>query len=141
VAVIVVSKDRKKDRKVLVGKRGDGQGWCLPGGKVDPGESFCEAAERELWEETGIICSKAPRRLGVVGKSLVKVNLHDGRGPVEMYTCPTIYKVSFWEGSPKPTQELNNLTWFTKDDFRTFRLFEPTKKAFEEYIFKMRDVI
>lgn len=27
--------------------------WCTPGGAVDPGESFEEAARRELFEETG----------------------------------------------------------------------------------------
>ena len=28
--------------------------WCTPGGAVDPGESYYEAARRELLEETGI---------------------------------------------------------------------------------------
>jgi len=29
--------------------------WTLPGGKVERGESHAAAAERELWEETGLV--------------------------------------------------------------------------------------
>ncbi|WP_431999733.1 nucleotide triphosphate diphosphatase NUDT15 [Streptomyces sioyaensis] len=48
---------------ILLGRRikaGEPESWCLPGGRVEPGESFDRAARRELHEETGI--DLAPQR-------------------------------------------------------------------------------
>ena len=58
-----------KDHRVLLGKRHDDPKkadtelnlvgtWTMPGGKIEYGESFEEAAKREVLEETGIRLSK-----------------------------------------------------------------------------------
>ena len=41
-------------QKVLLTRRTDNGRWCLPGGRMEPGESAAEACAREVWEETGL---------------------------------------------------------------------------------------
>ena len=41
-------------RYLLMVERGDGYGWAVPGGHVEPGETGLHAAVRELAEETGL---------------------------------------------------------------------------------------
>ena len=43
-----------KANEILLIKREDFEVWCLPGGGLDPGESFAKAAIREAQEETGL---------------------------------------------------------------------------------------
>jgi ADP-ribose pyrophosphatase YjhB (NUDIX family) len=50
--------------KVLLTRRADNGLWCLPGGRVESGESVAEACEREVWEETGLR-SRVERLIGV----------------------------------------------------------------------------
>ena len=50
-ALVVV---RKGDRFLLVQESKYGEPWYLPGGRVEAGESFAEAAVRETREEAGI---------------------------------------------------------------------------------------
>ncbi len=40
--------------EVLLQKRSDTGEWCVPGGALEPGETYIEAATRELSEEVGI---------------------------------------------------------------------------------------
>lgn len=49
-----------RDNKLLLLRRGATAPWmpgryCLPGGKLDKGETLIECAVRELYEETGIV--------------------------------------------------------------------------------------
>ena len=40
--------------RILLTRRADNGQWCLPGGRMESGESVAEACEREVFEETGL---------------------------------------------------------------------------------------
>lgn len=53
------SLDPESTPRVLILHRKESEGrwanmWCLPGGKMEPGESELQCATRELYEETGL---------------------------------------------------------------------------------------
>ncbi|HEY5221670.1 MAG TPA: NUDIX domain-containing protein [Microbacteriaceae bacterium] len=64
LAAGAVVKDR--DGRFLLVLRADAPQagrWSIPGGKLEPGETLAEAAEREVLEETGLIV-RAVREIG-----------------------------------------------------------------------------
>lgn len=85
--------------------RHGGDEWSLPKGKLDPGESFVEAAVREVEEETGI--RARPLRFAGVMQYLVK-----GENKV----------VCFWEmealgdGRAFDNGEVVEIRWVTRDE-------------------------
>ena len=53
---LVTRVDGIGDLQVLVVHRSRYGDWSFPKGKLDPGESFEDAALREVTEETGLVC-------------------------------------------------------------------------------------
>ncbi|MEO3807880.1 RNase adapter RapZ [Sphaerisporangium sp. B11E5] len=82
---IVTATDEHGQRWLVMVERGDGHGWALPGGTVDPGEDPADAAARELSEETGLF-------LGVDFQSLPARYVPDPRASDEawMVTVPAL---------------------------------------------------
>ncbi len=83
--------------------------WTVPGGWVDPGDSPGEAAEREVWEETGY--QVAARKLAAVYD-----RARHGH-PAYLYS---IYKMFFicelTGGSPKASIETGESGFFHEDE-------------------------
>jgi 8-oxo-dGTP diphosphatase len=51
----------KNSNVLMIYRKNEPHGWALPGGFVNEGESYEDAAERELWEETDISIVIAPK--------------------------------------------------------------------------------
>ena len=63
LGVRVVARD--EEGRIMLVRHTYLDGWWLPGGGVDRGETVQDAAVRELREETGLIATAAPRLLSV----------------------------------------------------------------------------
>lgn len=72
VGIVAVAVVNDSEELLFIDHDGYG-GWVLPGGRVEPGEDFEEAAVREVHEETGVEATVARPILG-----MRFVTRHDG---------------------------------------------------------------
>lgn len=108
-----------------VGERGAvSNDWCIPGGHVDPGETFLQAAKRELFEETGIDMSES--LLIPVGKYIPKrkgIEIHyfmchiDDQIPVNILVDAEEETGSEWI-NPYTELDLYNFIFDMKDNIK-----------------------
>jgi 8-oxo-dGTP diphosphatase len=93
------------DGRVAVVHRPNYDDWTLPKGKLDAGETFEQAALREVWEETGLRCELV-RELPSTEYSV------RGRPKVVRYWLMNVVEDPGFE----PNSEVDELRWLSAAD-------------------------
>lgn len=123
-----------KDNKILLGKRhsdpkkADSElhlegTWTMPGGKIEHGESFEDAAKREVLEETGIILSKV---------SVLCIN-NDKNEYAHFVTIGMLAEEFSSEAKVMEPDEITEWRWFDLQDLPR-PLYFPSEKLLNNYL-------
>ncbi|WP_432065879.1 NUDIX domain-containing protein [Streptomyces sp. C10-9-1] len=117
---------RDPDGRVLLGLGHDGR-WELPGGKVDPGERFEEAAAREVEEETGLRLDPAGITVGAV--------LLDGERGLTRVTAAATAPAATGLARVREPDKIVRWEWFVPDELpQPERLFAPSAAVLRHFL-------
>jgi len=109
-ALVVV---RNGDRFLLVHEAKKGQPWYLPAGRVEPGESFRDAAVRETLEEAGV-----PVRV----TGVIRVEHSPGPTGARMRVIFLAEPTADTPPKSEPDDESLGAAWVRVDELTNYRL-------------------
>ena len=115
---VVTRNARDGTLEVLVVHRPRYDDWSLPKGKLEPGESFEDAARREIEEETGVQVE-----LGAALPTTDYVDRH-GRPKVVHYWRMTPVGETAWQ----PNDEVDETRWITVAEAGTLLSYEHDRR-------------
>ncbi len=99
--------------RLLLQEKSSGEGWSLPAGAIEPGETPQEAVAREVREETGLRILQATV-LGVLGGVDFRhtyPNGHRVEYVVTLFSCKAVSEGNGWQD-----QETKSLKYFARQD-------------------------
>ncbi len=101
-----------QDGKLLVTRRTDNGLWCIPGGGVDAGETWSEAAIREAFEETGLLVA-IDTVLCAYSDPDVVIAYRDGHHTQVFGVC---FRAHLVAGEAGLSDEVTEVRWVTAAD-------------------------
>lgn len=103
-----------QEGRILLTRRADNGQWCLPGGRMESGESAAEACEREVFEETGLNV-RVKRLVGVYSYPDQLVVYPDGN---KAHIVALHFEAEVIGGEPGLSNETTDFGYFTLDEMR-----------------------
>lgn len=97
---------------ILLTKRKDNAQWCLPGGRIEPGESVLEACTREVFEETGLSV-EVLRLIGLYSDPHCIVEYQDGN---KFQVIALNFEARVVGGGLRTSSETISTRYFSKEE-------------------------
>ena len=108
------------DKKVLLTRRTDNGRWCLPGGRVEPGENVSEGCAREVLEETGLEVAIG-RLIAVYSTPDMLVEYPDGN---RVQLISFSFEAEVTGGSLRLSDETTDYGYYARDELDAIDLME-----------------
>lgn len=112
---------------LLLQEKASGEGWSLPAGAIEPGETPQEAVIREVMEETGLTIAPTTI-LGVFGGRDFRYTYPNGDQVeyiVTLFRCQVLEDQGSWTDN-----ETRSLGYFARDDMPPLALPYPVSALF-----------
>jgi ADP-ribose pyrophosphatase YjhB (NUDIX family) len=104
--------------RILLTRRADNGQWCLPGGRMESGESAAEACEREVFEETGLNV-RVKRLVGVYSHPDQLVIYPDGN---KVHVVALHFEAEITGGELGLSNETTDFGYFTFEEIEGLEL-------------------